>query len=203
MARSKSVRPSAPGPRRAHRARPVIRPAATRPGTRSAAPPRGPAGARVSLWAQAASFTLSLAAVAIGSYLTVTHYADPAALACPDTGIVNCTLVTTSSWSVVAGVPLALLGLVWGAVITALTVPWAWRARAAWVDRLRLALAGAGAAMVLYLVYVELFRIGAICLWCTAMHFTAVCLFGVVLAARAGRDLGPTQLGPAQQDPPQ
>jgi len=136
--------------------------------------------------------------VAIGSYLTVTHYADPAALACPDTGIVNCTLVTTSSWSVVAGVPLALLGLVWGAVITALTVPWAWRARAAWVDRLRLALAGAGAAMVLYLVYVELFRIGAICLWCTAMHFTAVCLFGVVLAARAGRDLGPTQLGPTQ-----
>jgi uncharacterized membrane protein len=39
--------------------------------------------------------------------------------------------------------------------------------------------------MVLYLVYVELFRIGAICLWCTAMHATAVCLFAVVLAARA------------------
>jgi uncharacterized membrane protein len=43
---------------------------------------------------------------------------------------------------------------------------------------------------VLYLVYVELFRIGAICLWCTAVHVLAVCLFGVVLAARAagGRD---------------
>ena len=39
--------------------------------------------------------------------------------------------------------------------------------------------------MVLYLVYVELFRIGAICLWCTAMHVTAVCLFGVILAGRA------------------
>ena len=44
---------------------------------------------------------------------------------------------------------------------------------------------GAGAAMVLYLVYVELFRIGAICLWCTAMHVTAVCLFGVILGGRA------------------
>ncbi len=39
--------------------------------------------------------------------------------------------------------------------------------------------------MVLYLVYVELFRIGAICLWCSAMHVTAVCLFGVVLGGRA------------------
>ena len=39
--------------------------------------------------------------------------------------------------------------------------------------------------MVLYLVYVELFRIGAICLWCTAVHVTAVCLFGVILAGRA------------------
>jgi uncharacterized membrane protein len=38
---------------------------------------------------------------------------------------------------------------------------------------------------VVYLVYAELFRIGAICLWCTAMHVTAVALFGVVMAARA------------------
>ena len=38
---------------------------------------------------------------------------------------------------------------------------------------------------MVYLVYVELFRLGAICLWCTAMHVTAVCLFGVVLAGRA------------------
>ena len=70
--------------------------------------------------------------------------------------------------------------------MTALTVPWAWRSPGAagstasgWRS------SGAGAAMVLYLVYVELFRIGAICLWCTAMHVTAVCLFGVILAARA------------------
>ena len=83
------------------------------------------------------------------------------------------------------GVPLAVLGLVWAAVMTGLTVPWAWSARARWVDGARLVGAGAGAAMVLYLVYVELFRIGAICLWCTAMHVTAVCLFGVILAGRA------------------
>ena len=139
------------------------------------------------MWAMAASLALSLAAVAIASYLTVTHYSDPTALACPDTGIVNCTLVTTSSWSVVLGVPVALVGLVWAVAMTALTVPWAWRPGAARVARARLLLAGAGAAMVLYLVYVELFRIGAICLWCTAIHVTAVCLFGVILAATGGQ----------------
>jgi len=132
----------------------------------------------------AASLALSLAAVGIASYLTLTHYSDPASLACPDTGIVNCTLVTTSSWSVMLGIPVAVLGLVWAVVMTALTVPWAWRSGRPWVERARLAVSGAGALMVVYLVYVELFRIGAICLWCTAMHVSAVCLFGVVLAAR-------------------
>ncbi len=121
----------------------------------------------------------------MASCLTVAHYADPAALACPDTGIVDCALVTTSSWSVVLGVPLAVLGLVWAVALTALTVPWAWGSGAVWVDRVRLAVWGAGAAAVLYLIYVELFRIGAICLWCSAMHVTAVSLFGVILVSRA------------------
>jgi uncharacterized membrane protein len=140
---------------------------------------------RVPGWVPLTSLGLSLAAAAIASYLTVTHYTDPTALACPDTGIVNCTLVTTSSWSVLLGVPLAVLGLVWALVMTALSTPWAWRSTVRWVDPARLVVSGGGAAMVLYLVYVELFRIGAICLWCTAMHATAVCLFGVILAGRA------------------
>jgi uncharacterized membrane protein len=160
-------------------AQPIQRPG-TRPGTR-----------RVPAWVPATSLGLSLVALAIASYLTYTHYTDPTALSCPDSGIVNCTLVTTSSWSVVLGVPLAALGLVWAAVITGLTVPWAWRARAPWVDGARLAVSGAGAAMVLYLVYIELFRIGAICLWCTAMHVTAVCLFGVILAGRGASSAVP------------
>ena len=92
---------------------------------------------RPPVWLQAASLGLSLVAVGVASYLTVTHYTDPAALACPDTGIVNCTLVTTSSWSVVLGVPLAVLGLVWAVVMTGLTSPWAWRAGARWVDGAR------------------------------------------------------------------
>jgi uncharacterized membrane protein len=135
-------------------------------------------------WITPTTWGLSLLAVGLTAYLTVTHYTDPTALACPDTGIVNCTAVTTSSWSVILGVPVALIGLLWATSMAALNSPWAWRSSAAWLDPARLALSGAGAVMVLYLVYVELFRVDAICLWCTGVHLTTIALFGVVLAAR-------------------
>lgn len=141
--------------------------------------------AAVPRWLLVTSLGLSLLAVALAAYLTVTHYTDPTALACPDTGIVNCTAVTTSQWSVLLGVPVALLGLLWALGMAALTSPWAWRSPVRWLDGARLALAGAGAAMVLYLVYTELFRVDAICLWCTGVHITAIALFGVILASRA------------------
>jgi uncharacterized membrane protein len=84
--------------------------------------------------------------------------------------VINCTLVTTSTWSVLA-----------------LSLKWAWRSPSRWVERLRLAASGAGVAMVLYLFSVELFRIGAICLWCTSVHVTAIAMLTVTLVARASR----------------
>jgi len=32
-----------------------------------------------------------------------------------------------------------------------------------------------------YLVYIELFRVDAICLWCTGVHVCTVLMFGAVL----------------------
>jgi len=136
-------------------------------------------------WIPTTTLGLSLLAVGLTAYLTFTHFTDPTALACPDTGIVNCTAVTTSSWSVILGVPVALIGLLWAAGMTVLNSPKAWRSTAPWLDTARLALSGAGALMVFYLVYVELFRVDAICLWCTGVHLTTIVLFGVVLAARS------------------
>ena len=136
-------------------------------------------------WIATTTMGLSLLAVGLATYLTVTHYTDPTALACPDIGIINCTAVTTSLWSEILGVPVALIGLLWALGMTALNSPWAWRASARWLDTARLAMSGAGAIMVLYLVYIELFRVDAICLWCTGVHITTVALFAVILAARA------------------
>ena len=58
--------------------------------------------------------------LAISVYLTYIHF-EPAGLYCPNTGIINCEQVLTSSYSAVLGIPLALQALVWFAVLGVIT----------------------------------------------------------------------------------
>ena len=78
-------------------------------------------------------------------------------LACSDNGIVNCLKVTTSSYSAVAGVPVAVLGLVFFAVMLVLQLPPVWLRPEPAVRIGRLAWAVMGLGSVLYLLYAELF----------------------------------------------
>ena len=135
-------------------------------------------GRSVPPWIPTTSLALSLVAVSLTTYLTVTHYVDPAALACPDTGALLARKDTGGHADE------ANLGLAWALGMTALNLPRAWRSTAPWMDTLRLVGASAGGLTVLYLVYVELFRVGAICLWCTGVHLTALALLTVTLVAR-------------------
>ena len=138
-------------------------------------------------WARLGSLIVSLAGLAVSAYLTVEHYSSSTTLACPETGVVNCVKVTTSSYSTLVGVPVALLGLLFFAAMSVLCGPVAWRASNPWVSRARLVGAIAGVAMVVYLVWAELFRIDAICLWCTVVHALTVALFAVLVLAAALR----------------
>ena len=132
------------------------------------------------------SLVLSLLGLAVSAYLTFEHFTASKTLACSDTGAINCLKVTTSSYSKVAGVPVALLGLLFFAGMTALCLPAAWRATNPAVRRVRLAAASVGMASVLYLVWVELFRVDAICLWCTGIHVLTFVLFALVVMEAAG-----------------
>lgn len=123
------------------------------------------------------SLAFAVAGLAVSAYLTIEHYSSSTVLACPESTAINCAKVTTSTWSRLAGVPVAVLGLVYFAAMTLLVVPVAWQHRA--LDPVRVAGATAGMAMVIYLIWAELFRVDAICLWCTAVH---VCTFGLFLA---------------------
>ncbi len=138
-------------------------------------------------WAGPTSLVLAVLGVAVSAYLTVEHYSSSATLACPDSGVVDCVKVTTSSYADLLGVPVALLGLLFFLAVAALCLPVAWASTHAWVHRARLAAVSGGAVFVLYLVWVELFRVDAICLWCTAVHVLAVALFAVVSLASALR----------------
>jgi uncharacterized membrane protein len=132
------------------------------------------AAAAPALRASIPALGFALAGLAVSVYLTIEHYSGGTVLACPESAAINCAKVTTSTWSRLAGVPVVLLGLVYFAALTLLVVPPAWRHRS--LDLLRVAGAVGGIVTVIYLIWAELFGVGAICLWCTAVH---VCTFGL------------------------
>jgi uncharacterized membrane protein len=132
---------------------------------------------------------LCLAGLGASAYLTFEHYSSSPSYACPANGAIDCIKVTTSSYSELLGVPVALLGLLFFAGMTPLCVPVAWRWENPWPPRLRLAGSALGVAFVVYLVWAELFRIEAICLWCTGVHVVTLALFAVVVLDAALRPI--------------
>lgn len=138
------------------------------------------------VWPVVAGLGLSLVGFAIAGYLTYEHYTSSTSLTCPATGaIVNCLKVTTSPYSHIAGIPVAVLGLIFFAIMAALQTRRAWRSY--WVPlragRVVWSLVGVGTAV--WLIYAELFKLDAICLWCTAVHAISVLLFATTAFATA------------------
>lgn len=133
---------------------------------------------------RAAGLVAALVGIGVSAYLTVAHYTSPDVLACAESGTINCEAVTTSAQSVVFGIPVAVLGLLWFVPMTALFVPAAWRSTDARVHLARTLGTSSGVAFVLWLIYAELFLIGAICLWCTVAHVMALVMFAASVTAR-------------------
>jgi uncharacterized membrane protein len=132
-------------------------------------------------WLAPVSLGLSVVGLLVSAYLTFEHFTANATLACSIGGVVDCAKVTTSAWSTFMGVPVALLGLAFFVVTLGLCLPSVWRRPEAWLDAVRLAWLTIGLGMALYLVWAELYRIHAICLWCTAVHVVTFLLWIVVL----------------------
>jgi uncharacterized membrane protein len=151
----------------------------TRPGSTPARPP-------APRWLVLASLVLCGLGLIDAAYLTYEHYTASTTLACSNTGTINCLKVTTSSYSKVAGVPVALLGLLFFVGMTVLCLPAVWRSADARIRRLRLAGVAVGMLSVLYLVWVELFKVDAICEWCTGVHVLTFVLFALVVVESTG-----------------
>lgn len=101
---------------------------------------------------------MALAGLAVAGYLTWAHYADTSVV-CPVGG--GCETVQESSYAEIAGIPVALLGVLGYAVILGLI---AWDAP---VARLAAAtLAFTGLLFSAYLMVLQLFVIDAVCTWC-------------------------------------
>lgn len=136
-------------------------------------------------WLPWTTLVLSIVGIGVAAYLTYEHFTAGSTLACPDTGVVNCMKVTSSEYSKLFGIPVALLGLLFFVGMTALSLPPLWRTASPWPSRLRLAAVVVGVVFVCYLIWAELFQIDAICLWCTVVHGLTLVLFGLVVIRAA------------------
>jgi uncharacterized membrane protein len=121
------------------------------------------------------AIVLALIGFAVAAYLTYVHYEGIESV-CGLGG--DCEKVQTSEWSDLAGVPVALLGLIGYAAILATL----------FVEREEALIAGALIALVgfgfsAYLTYRELFSIDAICPWCVASA-VIMTLLAIVTTAR-------------------
>lgn len=132
---------------------------------------------------RAASAAVAVVGFAVAAYLTVVHYAGGTPLCAVTHG---CEVVQKSPYSELAGVPVALLGLItYGAILATLTrddEP----ARTACAF---LALGGFGFSV--WLTWVEVSRLNAVCSWCVASAICMTLLAGLsvarVLRAPAGQ----------------
>ena len=127
-----------------------------------------------------AAIVLAVVGIGVAGYLTYIHYRGIAPICAVGHG---CVKVQASEWSKLAGVPVALLGLIgYVGILAALFVPGENGRMAAAL----LALVGAGFSA--YLTYREVFTIHAICQWCvaSAIILAALAVITVTRLVRAG-----------------
>ena len=136
-----------------------------------------------------AAIVCSVLGLGVAGYLTYVHYAGIS----PVCEIAHgCEKVQTSEWSKLAGIPVAVLGLLGYAGILAATLV---RGEAALTAAAGIALVGAGFSG--YLTYREVFTIDAICIWCVASALLMAAL-AVVTVLRLARQAPPAPVSAAR-----
>jgi uncharacterized membrane protein len=122
---------------------------------------------------------VAAAGAAVAGYLTYVHY-RPAALIC--TGGGGCEAVQESSYAEIAGIPVALLGLLAYIAVLGLV---AWDSELARTLAATIALSAVGFAV--YLVVVQAFVIEEWCVWCLVNDLVVVPLLAVLTVWRVLR----------------
>jgi len=117
--------------------------------------------------------TLSLIGFLDASYLAAKHYlGEPVVCSLLE----GCEEVLTSKYAIVAGVPVALFGVFYYLAVFILIILY-WDTGKTQFLRFAAYLTILGFAASLWFVYLQLFVIGAICLYCMASAITSTILF--------------------------
>lgn len=126
---------------------------------------------------------LALAGLLVSVYLLLHQLGVTGSLACGGSG--SCERVQASPYAWLFGVPVAAYGVAGYAAILAVALA---GLQPRWVDsrtptRLLVLLSAGGVAFSVYLTWLELFRIHAVCRWCVA---SAVIIAGIFAVAIVG-----------------
>lgn len=124
---------------------------------------------------------LSLAGIFVALYLLLYKLGLIGALSC---NVGSCETVNTSKWATFLGLPVAGWGVAWyvGMFVLALVSTGERFADSLVISLVLLLVATTGLLFSIYLTYLELFRIHAICQWCVVSAILVTIIFSVCVS---------------------
>ena len=130
---------------------------------------------------------LDIVGLAIAMYLSVVELGGGVPVCGP---LAGCEEVARSEYSRVGGVPVAVFGVALSLVLLSLALAW-WRTDLYALLLVHYGLSLAGVLFEIYFLAVQLFVIGAVCIWCTSYGLSLIARFVVALAVwRRGQQQG-------------
>ena len=120
---------------------------------------------------------LDIAGLAIATYLSVVELGGGVPVCGP---IKGCAEVAQSEYSRIGGIPVAVYGVVLSLVLLTLALAW-WRTNLYLLLLAHYGLSLAGVIFEVYFLYLQVFVIGAVCIWCTSYGLSLVLRFVIAL----------------------
>jgi uncharacterized membrane protein len=120
---------------------------------------------------------LDLVGLGIALYLSVVELAGGVPVCGP---IHGCEEVARSEYSRIAGIPVAVFGVALSMVLLTLAVAW-WRTDLYVLLLAHYGLSLAGVLFEAYFMYLQVFVIGAVCVWCTSYGLSLILRFVIAL----------------------
>jgi uncharacterized membrane protein len=120
---------------------------------------------------------LDIIGLAIALYLSVVELNGGVPVCGP---IHGCEEVARSEYSRIGGIPVAVFGVVLSLILLTLAIAW-WRTDLYALLLAHYGLSLAGVIFEVYFLYIQIFVLGAVCIWCTSYGLSLIARFVVAL----------------------
>lgn len=120
---------------------------------------------------------LDIIGLGIALYLSVVELSGGVPVCGP---IKGCEDVARSEYSRIGGIPVAVFGVGLSLILLTLAIAW-WRTNLYALLLAHYGLSLAGVIFEVYFIYLQVFVIGAVCIWCASYGVSLIARFGIAL----------------------